>query len=100
MLKEKKKIEEEIKATMKEESSATDLHALPRKEKDPASFTLPCFINNIPFNNALADLGASVSVMPLKTFISLGLRNLAPTKLLIELADNTVKRPEGLLKTY
>nr|GEX30141.1 hypothetical protein [Tanacetum cinerariifolium] len=30
------------------------------KEKDPWSFTLPCFINNVCFNNALVDLGASV----------------------------------------
>ncbi|GJY55935.1 hypothetical protein Tco_0455050 [Tanacetum coccineum] len=28
-------------------------------EKDPGSFTLPCFINNVCFDNALADLGAS-----------------------------------------
>ncbi|GKC98065.1 hypothetical protein Tco_1168340, partial [Tanacetum coccineum] len=38
---------------------------LPRKEKFPGSFTLPCFINNVCFDNALVDLGASVSVMPL-----------------------------------
>nr|GEU74674.1 hypothetical protein [Tanacetum cinerariifolium] len=31
---------------------------LRRKEKDPGSFTLPCFINNMCFNKALADLGA------------------------------------------
>ncbi|GJU69550.1 hypothetical protein Tco_1255809 [Tanacetum coccineum] len=34
---------------------------IPRKEKDPGSFTLPCFINNICFDNALVDLGASDS---------------------------------------
>ncbi|GJX63479.1 retrovirus-related pol polyprotein from transposon TNT 1-94 [Tanacetum coccineum] len=34
-------------------------NALPRKEKDPGSFTLPCFINIMCFNKALADLGAS-----------------------------------------
>ncbi|GKE63978.1 hypothetical protein Tco_1514345, partial [Tanacetum coccineum] len=28
---------------------------LPQKEKDPGSFTLPCFINNMCFNKALAD---------------------------------------------
>ncbi|GJY28631.1 reverse transcriptase domain-containing protein [Tanacetum coccineum] len=33
--------------------------ALPRKEKDPGSFTLPYFINNMCFNKALADLRAS-----------------------------------------
>ncbi|GKE45435.1 hypothetical protein Tco_1472719, partial [Tanacetum coccineum] len=35
--------------------------ALPRKKKDPGSFTLPCFINNMRFNKALADLGASLN---------------------------------------
>ncbi|GKA56910.1 hypothetical protein Tco_0755982 [Tanacetum coccineum] len=37
-------------------------NALPRKEKDPGSFTLPCFINIMCFNKALADLGASALV--------------------------------------
>ncbi|GKE06649.1 hypothetical protein Tco_1398667, partial [Tanacetum coccineum] len=34
-------------------------NSIPRKEKDPGSFTLPCYINNVCFDNALADLGAS-----------------------------------------
>ncbi|GJR91969.1 hypothetical protein Tco_0215980 [Tanacetum coccineum] len=34
-------------------------NSIPQKEKDPGSFTLPCYINNVCFNNALADLGAS-----------------------------------------
>ncbi|GJR64538.1 hypothetical protein Tco_0010603 [Tanacetum coccineum] len=33
--------------------------ALPRKEKDPGSFTLPCYIINVCFEKSLADLGAS-----------------------------------------
>ncbi|GKA90428.1 hypothetical protein Tco_0812298 [Tanacetum coccineum] len=65
--------------------------ALPRKEKDPGSFTLPCFINNMCFNKALADLEASVSVMPYSTYLKLGLGDLIPTKLIVELADRTVK---------
>ncbi|GJS56262.1 homeodomain-like protein [Tanacetum coccineum] len=32
---------------------------IPRKEKDLGSFTLPCYINNVCFDNALVDLGAS-----------------------------------------
>ncbi|GJV72821.1 hypothetical protein Tco_1492816 [Tanacetum coccineum] len=37
--------------------------SLPPKEKDPGSFTIPCYINNICFEKALADppLEASVS---------------------------------------
>ncbi|GJR12184.1 mitochondrial proton/calcium exchanger protein-like protein isoform X1 [Tanacetum coccineum] len=71
-------------------------NSIPRKEKDPGSFTLPCFINNVCFNNALADLGASVSVMPLSTYLNLGLGELAHTKLTVELADRTVKYPKGI----
>ncbi|GJX54458.1 reverse transcriptase domain-containing protein [Tanacetum coccineum] len=71
---------------------------LPRKEKDPGSFTLPCFINNTCFNKALADLGASVSVIPYSTYMTLGLGDLVSTKLIVELADRTVKRPNGIAK--
>ncbi|GJR69342.1 hypothetical protein Tco_0015407 [Tanacetum coccineum] len=34
-------------------------NVIPRKEKDLGSFTLPCFINNVCFDNAPVDLGAS-----------------------------------------
>ncbi|GJR97059.1 hypothetical protein Tco_0269233 [Tanacetum coccineum] len=71
-------------------------HTIPQKEKDPGSFTLPCFINNVCFDNALVDLGASVSVMPLLTYLNLGLGELAHTRLTVELADRTVKYPKGI----
>ncbi|GJR61848.1 hypothetical protein Tco_1504010 [Tanacetum coccineum] len=60
---------------------------IPRKEKDPGSFTLPCYINNVCFDNALVDLGASVSVMPILTYLNLGLG---------ELADRIVKYLKGI----
>ncbi|GKA90544.1 putative reverse transcriptase domain-containing protein [Tanacetum coccineum] len=64
-------------------------NVIPQKEKDLGSFTLPCFINNTCFDNALVDLGASVSVMPLLTYLNLGLGELAHTRLTVELADRT-----------
>ncbi|GKD98707.1 retrovirus-related pol polyprotein from transposon TNT 1-94, partial [Tanacetum coccineum] len=70
--------------------------SIPRKEKDPRIFTLPCYINNVCFDNALADLGASVSVMPLSTYLNLGLGKLAHIKLIVELADRTVKYTKGI----
>ncbi|GJY47915.1 hypothetical protein Tco_0437871 [Tanacetum coccineum] len=69
---------------------------IPQKEKDPVSFTLPYFINNVCFDNVLVDLGASVSVMPLSTYLNLGLSELAHTRLTVELADRTVKYPKGI----
>ncbi|GJU52041.1 putative reverse transcriptase domain-containing protein [Tanacetum coccineum] len=73
-------------------------NTIPRKEKDPGSFTLPCYINNVCFDNALVDLGASVSVMPLLTYLNLGLGELAHTKLTVELEDRTVKYPKGIVE--
>ncbi|GJS79420.1 hypothetical protein Tco_0729301 [Tanacetum coccineum] len=71
-------------------------NSIPRKEEDLGSFTLPCFINNVCFNNSLTDLGATVSVMPLSTYLNLGLGELAHTKLTVKLADWTVKYPKGI----
>ncbi|GKB12702.1 retrovirus-related pol polyprotein from transposon TNT 1-94 [Tanacetum coccineum] len=71
-------------------------NTIPQKEKDPGSFTLPCFINDVCFDNALVDLGASVSVMPLLTYLNLRLGELAHTRLTVELAYRTVKYPKGI----
>nr|GEW95637.1 ATP-dependent DNA helicase PIF1-like [Tanacetum cinerariifolium] len=70
--------------------------SIPRKEKDPRSFTLPCYINIDCFDNALADLGAKVSVMPFLTYLNLGSGELSHTKLTVELANMTVKYPKGI----
>nr|GFC09572.1 hypothetical protein [Tanacetum cinerariifolium] len=74
--------------------------SLPQKEKDLGSFTLPCYIINICFEKSLTNLGASVSVMPLSTYLSIGLGELAHTKLTVEIAYMIVKHPKGLLKMY
>ncbi|GJR38546.1 reverse transcriptase domain-containing protein [Tanacetum coccineum] len=50
----------------------------------------------IASRNALVDLGASVSVMPLSTYLNLGLGELVHTRLTVELADRTVKYPKGI----
>ncbi|GJX46257.1 hypothetical protein Tco_0271447 [Tanacetum coccineum] len=73
-------------------------HTLPQKEKDPGSFTLPCFIHNVCFDKAPVDLGESVSVMPFSTYTNLGLGILSHTRLTIELADRTIKQPRGIAK--
>ncbi|GJW43032.1 putative reverse transcriptase domain-containing protein [Tanacetum coccineum] len=73
-------------------------NSIPKKKKDLGSFTLPCFINNVCFDNAIVDLGASVSVMPLSTYLNLGFGELAHTKLTVKLADWTVKYPKGIAK--
>ncbi|GJZ29486.1 gag-pol polyprotein [Tanacetum coccineum] len=96
LLREKPRIGYQIEASINVHDSTILEDSLLLKEKDPVGFTIPCHINNISFEKALADLGASVSVMPYSTFTNLGLGELAPTKLIIELADRTIKCPKGI----
>ncbi|GJU02097.1 hypothetical protein Tco_1112435 [Tanacetum coccineum] len=68
------------------------------KRRKTMKFHFTCFIKNVAFDNALVDLGANVSVMPLSTNHNLGLGELAHTKLTVELAVKTVKYPKGIAK--
>ncbi|GJU29097.1 reverse transcriptase domain-containing protein [Tanacetum coccineum] len=52
--------------------------------------------DHMDHNSGKPNLGASVSVMPLSTYLNLGLGELAHTKLTVELADMTVKYPKGI----
>ncbi|GKB79669.1 gag-pol polyprotein [Tanacetum coccineum] len=96
MLRERPKMRYQIEASTNENNSVVLEDPLPPKEKELGSFTLPCYINNIYFEKALEDLGASVSVMPLTTLTNLGLGELAPMKLTVKLADKTIKHPKGI----
>ncbi|GJZ06953.1 hypothetical protein Tco_0540746 [Tanacetum coccineum] len=58
------RLEEAYMITMNERCSAVLVNKLPSKEKDPGSFTIPCDIGQLHINNALADLEASISLMP------------------------------------
>ncbi|GJU96354.1 hypothetical protein Tco_1321110 [Tanacetum coccineum] len=51
----------------------------PPKENDPVSFTLPCLIGNSNIRSALADLRASINVMPFSMFKRLQIGNIQPT---------------------
>ncbi|GJZ63842.1 reverse transcriptase domain-containing protein [Tanacetum coccineum] len=70
---------------------------LPPKELNPGNFTLPCTIGKFNFYG-MADLGASVNVMPRNTFEYLRLANLRNTNMLVEMADMTKKAPLGIIK--
>ncbi|GJU75695.1 reverse transcriptase domain-containing protein [Tanacetum coccineum] len=87
LLTNKARIEEAYTITMNERCSAVLLNKLPSKEKDPGSFTIPCDIGHLHINNALADLGASISLMPYTMYEKLGLGEPKPTRMSLELAN-------------
>ncbi|GJT21108.1 RNA-directed DNA polymerase, eukaryota, reverse transcriptase zinc-binding domain protein, partial [Tanacetum coccineum] len=72
-------------------------HQLPRKELNPGNFTLPCTIGKFNFY-AIADLGASINVMPRSIFEHLQLTNLRKTNMLCEMTDMSKKAPLGIVK--
>ncbi|GJR04148.1 zinc finger, CCHC-type containing protein [Tanacetum coccineum] len=70
---------------------------LPPKELNPGSFTLPYTIGSLNLY-AMADLGASVNIMPRLIFEHLNLVNLKKTDMLVEMADMTRKAPVGIVE--
>ncbi|KAL8524883.1 hypothetical protein ACS0TY_014488 [Phlomoides rotata] len=84
--------------TLTEECSAILQAKLPQKLKDPDSITLPCKIGKDGNYRALCDLGASINLMPLSLFKTLGLGELKPTTMNLQLADRTVTYPRGIVE--
>ncbi|XP_021737002.1 uncharacterized protein LOC110703506 [Chenopodium quinoa] len=68
---------------------------LPKKMKDLGKFSIPCKIKSKLFENALCDLGASVSIMPYSVIKKLNLGVLLSTNTTLELDDRSIKFPKG-----
>ncbi|GJR04111.1 reverse transcriptase domain-containing protein [Tanacetum coccineum] len=87
LLSNKTRLEEACTIAINERCSAVLLNKLPLKEKDPGSFTIPCDIGNLHIDNALADLGASISLMPYSMYEKLRLGEPKPTRMSLKLAN-------------
>ncbi|GKB99073.1 hypothetical protein Tco_0985210 [Tanacetum coccineum] len=72
---------------MNKRCSAVLLNKLPSKEKDPGSFNIPCDIGQLHIGNALADLEASISLMPYTMYEKLSLEEPKATRMSLELDD-------------
>ncbi|GKB65710.1 reverse transcriptase domain-containing protein, partial [Tanacetum coccineum] len=72
------------------------LKKFPEKLGDPGKFLIPCNFPGMDVCHALADLGASINLMPLSIWKKLSLPELTPTRMTLELADRSITRPKGL----
>ena len=66
--------------------------------EDPETLMNSCSIFDCNFDQALCDLGASVNIMPMVTFEKLSYPALSPTTMCMQLADSTVRYPEGVVE--
>jgi hypothetical protein len=83
------------KAFMTEQVSAILQCKLHLKYKDPGCPTITCMIGVSQIERALLDLGASVNLLPYSVYLQLGLGELKPTTMTLQLADRSVKVPRG-----
>ncbi|GKD67476.1 reverse transcriptase domain-containing protein [Tanacetum coccineum] len=75
----KEKLSEMAKTSLNEHCSAVILNKLPKKLGDPDKFLIPCDFPRMDECLALADLGASINLMPLSVWKRLSLPELTPT---------------------
>jgi hypothetical protein len=94
----KRKTNVSKKAYLTEQVSSILQCKLPIKYKDPGCPTISCMIGMSQINRALLDLGASVNLLPYSVYLQLGLGELKPTTVMLQLADRLLKRPRGILK--
>ncbi|KAG8493504.1 hypothetical protein CXB51_010865 [Gossypium anomalum] len=94
----KRKLDEASHVELNAVCSAILQNKLQNKLKDPGSFTIPYLIGSLNVKNALADLGASINVMPYKIFKQLGLGKRKQTRMSIQLADKTIRFPRGIIE--
>ncbi|GJW80446.1 reverse transcriptase domain-containing protein [Tanacetum coccineum] len=92
----KEKLSELARTPLNENCSAVILNKLPKKLGDPGRFLIPCEFTGITTCNALADLGASINLMPYSVWNNLSLPELTPTCMTLELADRSITKPIGI----
>ncbi|GKA92056.1 DNA-directed DNA polymerase [Tanacetum coccineum] len=96
LLNNKEKLFDLAKTPVNENCSAVILKKLPEKLGDPGKFLIPCDFPEIVECLALADLGASINLMPLSIWKKLSLPELTPTRMILELADRSTTSPSGI----
>nr|GEY92050.1 reverse transcriptase domain-containing protein [Tanacetum cinerariifolium] len=93
LLNNKDKLIELTKTPLNENCLAVVLKKLPEKLGDPGRFLILCDFTGLDNCLALADLGASINLMPLSIWKKLRLPTLNDTKMVLELADRTISKP-------
>ncbi|GKC28289.1 reverse transcriptase domain-containing protein [Tanacetum coccineum] len=72
------------------------LKKLPENLGDPGKFIIPCDFPELEKCMALANLGASINLMPLYVWKKLMLLELVPTRMTLELANRSIAYPADI----
>nr|GEU67932.1 hypothetical protein [Tanacetum cinerariifolium] len=97
LLSNKEKLLELENTPLNENCSAVILKKLPKKLGDLEKFLILCGFSELKCK-ALADLGASINLMPLSVWKKLGLPELIFTRMTLELANRVICTPAGIAR--
>ncbi|GJS40170.1 reverse transcriptase domain-containing protein [Tanacetum coccineum] len=97
LLSNKEKLLELANTPLNENCSAVILKKLSEKLGDPGKFLIPCGFSEFKCK-ALANLGASINLMPLSVWKKVGLPELISTRMTLELANRSVCTPAGIVR--
>nr|GFA66789.1 reverse transcriptase domain-containing protein [Tanacetum cinerariifolium] len=97
LLSNKEKLLELSNIPLNENCLMVILKKSPEKLRDPGKFLIPCGFSEIKYK-ALADLGASINLMPLSVWKKLGLPKLISTCMTLELANQAIYTPAGIAR--
>ena len=98
ILTKKRRLGEFEAVALTKECSSFLQNKLPPKMTDPGSFTIPCSIGNSYRGKALCDLGANINLMPMSVFRQLGVGEVRPTTVTLQLADRSLAHPDGKIE--
>nr|GEY34596.1 reverse transcriptase domain-containing protein [Tanacetum cinerariifolium] len=98
LLTNKDKLCDLARTSLNEHCSAVLLKKFPEKLGDPGKYLITCDFLGMAECLALADLDASINLIPLSVWNKLSLPNLSPTCMTLELADHLISCPVGVSK--
>nr|GEU73130.1 reverse transcriptase domain-containing protein [Tanacetum cinerariifolium] len=96
LIENKEKLSKMAQTSLNEHCSVVLLKKLLEKLGDPGKFLIPCDFPGMAECLALADLDASINLMPFSVWKRLSLLDLIPTCMTLELADRLISRPVGV----
>nr|GEV10483.1 reverse transcriptase domain-containing protein [Tanacetum cinerariifolium] len=96
LIRNKKKLSEMARSPLNEHCYAVLLRKLPEKLGDPGKFLIPCDFPGMAECLGLADLDASINLMPFSVWKRLSLPDLTPTCMTLELADRSISHLVGV----
>ncbi|XP_057526423.1 uncharacterized protein LOC130805658 [Amaranthus tricolor] len=99
VLSNKRKLLEIGVETLRGECNAILECKVSKKEADPGCFTIPVNFGEDLVNKTLADLGATVSIMP-TVFMQKHQCGFKPTRMSLQLADRSVRFPVGVVEDF